>query len=124
MRGRPNSNSRPKRCVHPYADVQGYHSEPACCYDCDGGPTHYFTVCNRCSTVLNGEIPNPIPLWWDRDARERAEEITGYPIEVEEEGDSELSETSPLIKVLNEIYAQTILNAYLNQPLLERKLRR
>jgi hypothetical protein len=70
-----------RRCVHPYAKLQAFHDEPSCCYDCDGGPTHYFTCCNACGAILDGEIPNPIPRYWESDARAKAAELTGYPIE-------------------------------------------
>jgi hypothetical protein len=50
-------------------------------YDCDGPATHYFTCCNACGAILQGEIPNPIPLDWPAEARDKAHALTGYPIE-------------------------------------------
>jgi hypothetical protein len=73
--------SKRKACVHPYASLQAFHDEPSCCYDCDGGPTHYFTCCNACNAILDGEIPNPIPRYWENAARVKAQTLTGYEVE-------------------------------------------
>lgn len=65
------------KCVHPYAKVEvvaedGFYDE---------GPVHRFTVCWDCREILEGEIPDPIPYYWERDHQKLARAITGYEIE-------------------------------------------